>query len=125
MIEKWECDVCGLKLNNIILPIRHHCKDNLSNELEHEENESSGKHDLSDSNKLKQDGQRLVDELGNVGVTIESDLTKIEGLGDLIHATLNKIGITEERFKQVLQLKECNCNARRKFLNKLIPFTKG
>jgi predicted flap endonuclease-1-like 5' DNA nuclease len=74
---------------------------------------------------LKQDGQRVVDELGNAGVTITSDLNKIEGLGDLIHATLNKLGITEERFKQVLQLKECHCNARRKFLNKLIPFTKG
>ena len=74
---------------------------------------------------IKQDGQRLIDELGNAGVTLDSDLNKIEGLGDLIHATLNKIGITEERFKQVLQLKECNCNARRKFLNKLIPFSKG
>ena len=83
------------------------------------------KREVKSKSELKQDGQRLVDELGNAGVTIESDLTKIEGLGDLIHATLNKIGITEERFKQVLQLKECNCSARRKFLNKLIPFTKG
>lgn len=83
------------------------------------------KKQMAENADIKQDGQRLVDELGNAGVTIDSDLNKIEGLGDLIHATLNKIGITEERFKQVLQLKECNCNARRKFLNKLIPFSKG
>ena len=83
------------------------------------------KREVKHTAEIKQDGQRVVDELGNVGVTMASDLDKIEGLGDLIHATLNKLGITEERFKQVLQLKECNCNARRKFLNKLIPFAKG
>jgi predicted flap endonuclease-1-like 5' DNA nuclease len=79
---------------------------------------------MTEKADIRQDGQRIVDALSNENVTIDSDLVKIEGLGDLIHATLNKLGITEERFKQVLQLKECNCSARRKFLNKLIPFTK-
>jgi len=83
------------------------------------------KREVKSKSELKQDGQRFVDELGNVGVTTESDLTKIEGLGDLIHATLNKIGITEERYKEVLGLKECNCNNRRKLLNKLVPFFKS
>ena len=74
---------------------------------------------------LKRDGECLVDELGSSGVTLDSDLNKIEGLGDLVHAALNKIGITEERFKEVLGLKECNCNKRRKLLNKLVPFFKS
>lgn len=113
----WVCEVCGRTLENAHVPTKHKCEINGLGDPR--------KETLSDHNELTKDGQRLVEELGNVGVTIESDLTKIEGLGDLIHATLNKIGITEERFKQVLQLKECNCNARRKFLNKLIPFTKG
>lgn len=26
MIEKWECPKCGLKLRNVVLPVRHKCK---------------------------------------------------------------------------------------------------
>ena len=25
MIENWKCDVCGLELKNVILPVRHNC----------------------------------------------------------------------------------------------------
>ena len=68
---------------------------------------------------LQQDGERIVDELQSQGVTLE---TKMDGLGDLVHATLKTLGITEERFKKILGVDECNCNKRRAFLNKLLPF---
>jgi len=77
---------------------------------------------VSKQRGIKQDGQRLVNELEVMGITNDTDLEKVEGLGDLVHQALQSIGITEERFKQVLGLKECNCSARRKLLNKLWPF---
>jgi len=43
-------------------------------------------------------------------------------LGDLVHATLKKVGVTEERFKKIMGLKDCNCNKRRKLLNRIFPF---
>lgn len=42
-----------------------------------------------------------------------------EGLGDIVESTLNRFGITEERFKDWFNLKQCNCNARKKFLNRV------
>ena len=71
---------------------------------------------------LKNDGDAIVRELQKEGITQDTDMESIEGLGDLVHTILNRIGITEERFKKVLGLKECNCNARRKILNKLVRF---
>ena len=26
LIEEWQCDLCGLKLKNIVLPVRHSCR---------------------------------------------------------------------------------------------------
>jgi predicted flap endonuclease-1-like 5' DNA nuclease len=75
--------------------------------------------------KLKDDGDRIVKELNESGITSKSDLNKIEGLGDLVHAALNKVGITEERFKKVLNLQECKCTERRRLLNKLVPFIRN
>lgn len=74
---------------------------------------------------LNNDGQRITDELNEQGISLESDLEKMEGLGDLVHAALNKLGITEERFKEILGIKECNCSKRRRLLNKLVPFFKS
>lgn len=74
---------------------------------------------------LKQDGQRLTEELSSQGLSENLKLEEFEGLGDLVHAALNRLGITEERFKQILGLQECNCSKRRKMLNKLVPFFKA
>lgn len=67
------------------------------------------------------DADKIINELKSQGITRENS-DQIEGLGDLVHATLNKLGITEERFKAALGLQECKCKERRKFLNKLMPF---
>lgn len=71
---------------------------------------------------LRQDGQKLTDELFSQGLSERQNFEDFEGLGDLVHEALNRIGITEERFKQILGLEECNCSKRRKLLNKLVPF---
>jgi predicted flap endonuclease-1-like 5' DNA nuclease len=71
---------------------------------------------------LKDDAQKIIEELNDAGISQDSDLGEIKGLGDLIHSALNKVGITEERFKKILGLKECGCSARRAFLNKLVKF---
>ena len=71
---------------------------------------------------LKADGERIIDELESQGVTIETDVERLEGLGDLVHAALKKVGVTEERFKKIMGLKDCNCNKRRKLLNRIFPF---
>ena len=42
-----------------------------------------------------------------------------EGLGDVVESTLNRFGITEERFKDWFNLESCECGARKKFLNKV------
>jgi len=72
--------------------------------------------------ELRNDGDAIVRELEKEGITQDTDMEAIEGLGDLVHSILKKVGVTEERFKKILGLKECNCNARRKMLNKLVRF---
>lgn len=51
--------------------------------------------------------------------TVESDE---KGLGDVVEAALQKFGITEERFKEWFNLKECGCSARKKWLNGLFSW---
>ena len=44
--------------------------------------------------------------------------------GDVVESTLQKFGITEERFKEWFNLSECNCGKRKKFLNNLFSWKK-
>ena len=75
----------------------------------------------NNENSVSQDADRLITELESHGAT-RQNIPLINGMGDLIHTALNTLGITEERYKAILGLSECNCKARRKYLNKLIPF---
>lgn len=78
----------------------------------------------SDNNDLKNEVQTVIDELKKHGIKHNSKDTEINGLGDLVEATLKKFGVTEERFKQWFNLKECNCTERKKFLNNLFSWRK-
>ena len=49
---------------------------------------------------------------------------RINGLGDLVEYLLKKVGITEERVKRILGIKECGCKNRKDFLNKLFSWRK-
>ena len=74
------------------------------------------------NNQIKTEMQPVIDELKSLGVKHNSKEGEIEGLGDLVEATLNKFGITEERFKEWFNLKECSCKERKKFLNNLFSW---
>jgi hypothetical protein len=87
-----------------------------------EEQYAAYRHAVKQNQELKADGEKIAEELEKAGVTFETDVESMEGLGDLVHSILNKVGITEERFKRILGLKHCNCNSRRKLLNKLVRF---
>lgn len=44
------------------------------------------------------------------------------GLGDVVESVLNRMGITQERFKYWFNLKACNCEERKKYLNNLFSW---
>lgn len=52
---------------------------------------------------------------------LRSNVDKV-GLGDVIESTLKKFGITEERFKEWFNLKECNCSKRKIWLNSIFSW---
>lgn len=78
----------------------------------------------SENNDIKNEMQPVIDELKKHGITYNSKEHEINGLGDLVEATLKQFGITEERFKRWFNLKECNCTERKKFLNNLFSWRK-
>jgi len=64
-----------------------------------------------------------IEELQAQGVDDPNQLHSMEGAGDLVAEVLKKVGVTPEKLSSWLG-KECGCNARQKFLNKILPFTK-
>ena len=77
----------------------------------------------NDFAKIRQEVNETIEDLKKKGVDINSHLTKdVVGLGDVVQATLSKLGITEERFKTWFWLKECNCRERQKWLNGLLSW---
>ena len=75
--------------------------------------------------ELKQEIQPVIDDLKKKGVKFNSTESEVTGLGDLVESTLQSFGITEERFKSWFNLKECNCNERKKWLNNLFSWKKS
>jgi hypothetical protein len=47
------------------------------------------------------------------------------GLGDIVETALKSVGITEERFKEFFNLKECNCSKRKAWLNRIFSWKKN
>ena len=77
-----------------------------------------------DNNQIKGEMDDVIDELEKKGITFNMKEEEYSGLGDVVEATLNAFGITEERFKAWFNLKECNCNKRKKWLNNLFSWKK-
>lgn len=76
-----------------------------------------------DESQIKTEITNVVNELVSKGVNVNSHLeSNTKGLGDLVEETLKKFGITEERFKQWFNLKECGCSRRKKWLNGLFSW---
>jgi hypothetical protein len=47
---------------------------------------------------------------------------QLVGLGDVVESVLNKLGITQERYKAFWGIDECNCTERKKYLNNLLSW---
>lgn len=74
--------------------------------------------------QTKAEMDTVIKDLEAKGVKFNTKQEDITGLGDVVEATLQKFGITEERFKEWFNLKECNCSKRKKFLNNVFSWKK-
>jgi uncharacterized protein YpmB len=72
--------------------------------------------------KIKDDMNKVIQELKNQGISPDATEDQIVGLGDVVESVLTKFGITQERFKYWFNLKECNCTERKKYLNNLFSW---
>ena len=80
--------------------------------------------DHNEKNKLKKEMNFIVKDLEKNGVKHNYTEEEMTGLGDVVEATLQKFGVTEERFKEFFGLKECNCSKRKQFLNNVLSWRK-
>lgn len=73
---------------------------------------------------IKNEMDEVINQLEKRGVQYNQgdDMT---GLGDVVESVLTNMGITQERFKEWFNLKECNCTKRKKWLNNLFSWKKS
>lgn len=72
---------------------------------------------------VRHEMNRVISELEKRGINQNSYLSKdTKGLGDVIEDVLKTFGVTEERFKQWFNLKECNCSRRKQWLNSIFSW---
>jgi hypothetical protein len=77
-----------------------------------------------ENEQIKKEMDEAIAQLEEQGIKYNNkdDLT---GLGDAIESVLTSMGVTQERFKEWFNLKECNCNKRKKWLNNLFSWKKN
>lgn len=62
----------------------------------------------------------VIHELEKRGINMNShNDPNVVGLGDVVEDVLKTFGITQERFKEWFNLKECGCSRRKAWLNRL------
>ena len=71
---------------------------------------------------LKQEIDKVIADLERQGVNSSSHYHTTVGLGDVIETTLQKFGITEERFKNWFGLKDCSCKKRKQWPNGVLSW---
>lgn len=72
--------------------------------------------------KIQKEIDEVIGDLESQNISLETN--EQTGLGDVVENILGKFGITEEKFKSWLNLKECGCSKRKKYLNKLLSWKK-
>lgn len=77
---------------------------------------------MSDVRKEMDD---VIKELEIKGINKDSHTEDMVGLGDVVEEVLTKFGVTQERFKEWFNLKECNCSKRKAWLNSLFSWKKN
>jgi hypothetical protein len=77
--------------------------------------------------EIKKEINNVINELEAIGIGSKTSLEELEtrGLGDVIESTLEKFGVTQERFKEWFNLKECDCTKRKKYLNNILSWVKN
>jgi hypothetical protein len=63
----------------------------------------------------------IISELKNNNIKYNDKYDTV-GIGDVVEEVLNKFGVTEERFKSWFNLKACDCEMRKKWLNGLFSW---
>ena len=74
------------------------------------------------NDEIKNEMQPVIDHLEKKGINFNTKEGEFVGLGDVVESTLKTFGITEDKFKAWFNLKECNCNKRKKWLNNLFSW---
>jgi len=74
--------------------------------------------------QIKNEMDEVISQLEKKGIKYNQgdDMT---GLGDVVESVLVSMGITQERFKEWFNLKECNCSKRKKWLNNLFSWKRN
>ncbi len=73
---------------------------------------------------IKNEMDEVINQLEKKGVRYNQG-DEITGLGDVVESVLTSMGITQERFKEWFNLKECNCSKRKQWLNNLFSWKKS
>ena len=67
----------------------------------------------------------VIATMAEQGVTPDNYEEKTSGLGDVVNKALSKFGLTSDSMEKLLGLHGgCGCDKRKKFLNKILPFSK-
>lgn len=76
--------------------------------------------------ELRREIDSVISELEKAGVTPNSHImNNIDNLKEVIDNTLSANGISQERFKEFFNLKECNCTKRKAWLNSIFSWRKN
>ena len=67
----------------------------------------------------------VIHALEQQGINFNTREEDKEGLGDVLETTLQRFGITEEKFQSWFNLSGCNCQARKKWLNNIFSWRKN
>jgi hypothetical protein len=75
---------------------------------------------------IRQEMDQVISDLESKGIKANSHaVEEMEGLGDIVESALKSVGITEDRFKEWFNLKECGCSKRKAWLNNLFSWKKN
>jgi hypothetical protein len=77
---------------------------------------------------VRKEMNNVIEKLEKQGINSNSHMdANVDqmGLGDVVEKTLQSFGITEEKFKEWFNLKECNCSKRKAWLNNLFSWKKS
>jgi hypothetical protein len=71
---------------------------------------------MADNRAIRKDLDNIIQEIRSQGIKHNDDYDSV-GVGDVVESVLSRLGITQEKFKELFNLQECNCTERKKWLN--------